>query len=64
MYEIGREEVDLNKCAKIDALRLSDEEWANVENFTDLLRVSLTAYHPHITNFELACRQISAGFPI
>ena len=64
MYEIGREEVDLNKCAKIDALRLSDKEWANVENFTDLLRVSLTAYHPHITNFELACQQISAGFLI
>ena len=50
MYEIGREESDLNKHAKIDALKLSDEEWTHVENFTDLLRVSLTTNHPHITN--------------
>ena len=50
MYEIGREESDLNKRAKIDALKLSDKEWTDVENFTNLLMVSLTTYHPHITN--------------
>ena len=54
MYEIGREESDFNKCAKIDALKPTDEEWVDVENFTNLLRVSLTAHHPHITNFEIS----------
>ena len=43
MYEIGREETDFNKRAKIDALKLSDEEWTRVENFIDLLKVSFSS---------------------
>ena len=54
MYEIGREEPDFNKRAKIDALKLSNEEWSHVESFTDLLKASLTIYHPHITNFGIS----------
>ena len=39
MYEIGREETDFNKRAKIDALKLSNDEWTKVESFIDLLKV-------------------------
>ena len=40
MYEIGQEETDFNKRARIDALKLSDEEWTNVELIIDLLKVT------------------------
>jgi hypothetical protein len=40
VYEIGREETDFNKRARIDALKLSDEEWTNVELIIDLLKVT------------------------
>ena len=39
VYEIGREEKDLAKRQKIDDLRLSDDEWARVQLFNDLLAV-------------------------
>lgn len=49
VYEIGREESDFNKRAKIDALKLSDEEWTNVESFIDLLKVGSTTQCFHVT---------------
>ena len=57
MYEIGREELDFNKRAKIDALKLSNEEWSHVESFTDLLKASLTIQYITLTSLtlELAC---------
>ncbi len=40
MYEIGWEETDFNKHARIDALKLKDEEWTNMELIIDLFRVN------------------------
>ena len=46
VYEIGQREDDLSKWAKIDALKLTDEEWARVGLFCDLLSVSyLSIFH-------------------
>ena len=39
VYEIAREESDLEKRRKIDALKLTEEEWKRVKLFMDLLRV-------------------------
>jgi hypothetical protein len=39
VYELGREETDLRARSKIDSLRLSDDEWTEVELFIDLLKV-------------------------
>ncbi|KAF5340659.1 hypothetical protein D9611_007287 [Ephemerocybe angulata] len=38
IYEIAREEPSFEKRAKIDGLRLTDEEWKRVEEFTSLLK--------------------------
>jgi hypothetical protein len=40
VYEIGQQEDDLSKRVKIDALKLTDEEWVRVGLFCDLLSVS------------------------
>ena len=40
VYEIGQQEDDLSKRVKIDALKLTDEEWVRVSLFCDLLSVS------------------------
>jgi hypothetical protein len=48
VYEIGREEKDLTKRQKIDDLRLSDDEWARVQLFNDLLAV-----RPVASNLQL-----------
>ena len=46
VYEIGQQEDDLSKRVKIDALKLTDEEWARVSLFCDLLSVShLSLFH-------------------
>ena len=42
MYELGREETDHRARAKIDSLKLTEDEWKKVENFIDLLKVQLT----------------------
>jgi hypothetical protein len=39
VYEMGRQERDLAKRAKIDFLQLSTVEWARVGQFADLLSV-------------------------
>jgi hypothetical protein len=41
VYEIGREEKDLEKRKKIDGLKLTPEEWGRVKSFLDLLAVKL-----------------------
>lgn len=41
VYEMGLQEPDLTKRAKIDCLRLSPEEWERVGKFADLLSVGL-----------------------
>ena len=41
MYELGRDEADHRARAKIDSLKLTEDEWKQVENFIDLLKVSL-----------------------
>ena len=41
IYELGAREENLSKRKKIDALRLSPEEWERVRLFCDLLGVSL-----------------------
>lgn len=41
MYEIGREESDLTKRAKIDALILRPEEWTRCKLMIDLLKVQV-----------------------
>jgi len=40
VYELGRDKSDHTKRAKIDSLKLSDDEWSQVSNFIDLLKVS------------------------
>lgn len=40
VYEIGREELDLEKRRKIDALKLTVDEWTRVEKMITLLEVS------------------------
>jgi hypothetical protein len=40
VYEIGQQEDDLSKRVKIDALKLTDEEWVRVGLFCALLSVS------------------------
>jgi len=37
VYEMGRQEQDLSKRAKIDFLQLTSAEWTRVGQFTDLL---------------------------
>ena len=54
VYEIGQQEDDLSKRVKIDALKLTDEEWARVSLFCDLLSVS------HLSLFHGDC-MINAG---
>jgi hypothetical protein len=39
VYEMGLQERNLSKRAKIDNLRLSTEEWTRVGQFADLLSV-------------------------
>ena len=39
VYEIAREEMNLEKQAKIDGLKLTDDEWKWVKVFLDLLSV-------------------------
>ena len=39
VYEMGLQERDLAKRAKIDYLRLTSEEWIRVGQFADLLSV-------------------------
>jgi hypothetical protein len=39
VYEIGRSETDLSKRARIDELKLSDDEWEHVKLFNNLLGV-------------------------
>jgi hypothetical protein len=39
IYEIGRDEKDLEKCAKIDNLKLRSDEWESVALFNSLLAV-------------------------
>ena len=41
VYEMGLAEKEHSKCAKIDALQLSSEEWDCVHLFLNLLSVSL-----------------------
>ena len=40
VYEMGLQERDLTKHAKIDYLRLTSVEWTHVSQFADLLSVS------------------------
>lgn len=49
VYGVGWQEKDLNKCAKLDTLRLVDDEWENAGKFADILLVqspyvSLSSY--------------------
>ena len=44
VYEIGQQEDDLSKRVKIDALKLTDEEWVRVSLFCNLLSMSVTHY--------------------
>jgi hypothetical protein len=39
VYEMGLQELDLSKRAKIDYLKLSSNEWSRVGQFADLLSV-------------------------
>ena len=39
VYELGREETDRWTREKIDALKLTTEEWSRAEIFIDLLKV-------------------------
>lgn len=39
VYEMGRQECDLARRAKIDFLQLSNVEWTHVGQFADLLSV-------------------------
>jgi len=39
VYELGREEPNYQARAKIDSLKLTENEWKKVENFIDLLKV-------------------------
>jgi len=48
VYEIGQEEKDLTKCQKIDDLQLSDDKWAHIQLFNDLLAV-----RPVASNLQL-----------
>jgi len=41
VYEMGLQERDLTKRAKIDYLRLTPNEWTHVGQFADLLSVRL-----------------------
>jgi hypothetical protein len=40
VYKLGTKAETPDKCKKIDALRLSDEEWERVSMFCSLLSVS------------------------
>jgi hypothetical protein len=42
VYEMGLQERDLGKRAKIDYLRLTPAEWTRVDQFADLLSVRMT----------------------
>ena len=61
VYELGRDETDHRARAKIDSLKLTEDEWKQVENFIDLLKVShLFACWVFYSLFP-ACRQITAS---
>ena len=44
VYEIGRDEKDLEKREKIDNLRLDAKEWKTLKLFNDLLAVRPTLF--------------------
>jgi len=50
VYEMGLQEPDLSKRAKIDYLKLSSIEWSRVGQFADLLSVR---------TFEILCEIVS-----
>lgn len=57
VYEIGLQEKDLKKRAKLDALRLTDDEWANAGKFADILSVCFSLYffrHTNILSVQFA----------
>lgn len=45
MYELGlKEDSDIEKRKKIDALKLSDAEWDRVKDFCNLLAVGVLSF--------------------
>jgi hypothetical protein len=65
VYEIGREEKDLEKRKKIDGLKLTPEEWGQVKCFLDLLAVKLFCIISDLLFiWTAACRQSPTGILI
>lgn len=47
VYELGHEESNHAKRAKIDALKLTEDEWTEVSSFIDLLKVLSPPFMSH-----------------
>ncbi|KAL0565923.1 hypothetical protein V5O48_016097 [Marasmius crinis-equi] len=52
VYEIGLLETNTEKRRKIDALKLSDEEWERVQTFLNLLAYANSAQHMFSSDTE------------
>ena len=52
---MARDESDRTKCAKLDALQLSDMEWDRANLFLSLLKVSKTLFICLLPSTNLNC---------
>ncbi|KAF8805603.1 hypothetical protein BYT27DRAFT_7104261, partial [Phlegmacium glaucopus] len=64
MLLLDMKEPDLHKRAKIDALKLTEEEWKRLKLFINLLEVRLLVFVPKNINccVYLECRSRTTGF--